>query len=146
MNFDEAVYPRTLLVGRKKCCLFFTVVFGIFMPFWGAQNKKAHPVRRHRHLTQVPSWVPLRCVTVFSGLAFGNCGYNFDSTREIGKFCEIWSVLCHVGFCVKYLTESSGLRKGLGLMTCGLNDEEMDWSLFSALIWSSVVDWAQSSN
>ena len=30
----------------------------------------------------------------FSGLAFLNSGHNLDSPREIGIFCELWSLLC----------------------------------------------------
>ena len=33
-----------------------------------------------------------------SGLAFRNCEYNFDLTRQTGVFYEIWRVVCCVGF------------------------------------------------
>ena len=37
-------------------------------------------------------------------------------------------------------------KKTSGIMTCGMNNLEIDRSLFSALMKSFVGDWAQSSN
>ena len=69
-----------------------------------------------------------------SGLAFLNCDYNFDFTRNIGVFYEIWSVLnWELWFEKKKKIETSVL------MTCILNNLKLkiDWNFFSAPILSS---------
>ena len=44
-----------------------------------------------------------------------------------------YEVRC-VLFCVKFLTELWFEKKTCGIMTCGLNNQETDRNLFSALI------------
>ena len=60
------------------------------------QNKTDHPARRYRQFMQVPVLRALRiqigsktCIIDFSGLAFQDCGCNFDFPREVGVFCEV---------------------------------------------------------
>ena len=76
----------------------------------GPQDKIGHVVRRIRQLTQVSilnfgrnvNRLQNMCSCV-STLAFWYCEYNIS--REIGVFYEIWSVFCCVDFFVKYVTE-----------------------------------------
>ena len=51
-------------------------------------------------------------------------------------------VLFHI--CVK--TDFVDFNESCGLMTCTQNNMEMDWSLYSALMYSFVVDLAQTTN
>ena len=45
-----------------------------------------------------------------SRLAFGNCEYNFDFAKERWVY-SMKSEVCCVGFFVKYLRESRGLKE-----------------------------------
>ena len=69
-------------------------------------------------------------VLFFSGFAFRNCGQNLTGgLRE-----------------KKTTTKKTKKKKTCGIMSCGMNNLEVDWSLCSALMYSFVVDWAQSTS
>ena len=78
-----------------------------------------------------------------SRLAFRNCGSGFYFPGETDVFYLIWGVLCCIGSFVKYFHRDLLFHS---LVTYGLSNCEIDWSLFSALIQSFVVDCAQSTN
>ena len=67
----------------------------------------------------------------FSEFVFQNCGSNLDFPREIGKCVMLGWFLCKI-FERKLWFEKE--KETCGLMTCALNNKEIDRSLLLALI------------
>ena len=100
----------------------------------GLHNKIGHTARCYRQLMQVPVWTirrPQNVCYFVSWLALPKCEYNFDFLRKIGVFYEIWSVLqwWHCDIFYREVVAKNKSRKTCSLMTCRLNNQEIEWRL-----------------
>ena len=99
----------------------------------GPNDKTGHPAHRYDAGSGVSSPQDInrlenKCYFI-SGFAFRNCGYIFDSPRQIGVFYEVFSVLSCTGSLWNIFTEllfKHRKEKTCGLMTCRLNNWEID--------------------
>ena len=84
----------------------------------------------------------------FSGLAFRNCGCNYDYQRELLMCYVKYEVCCVVLLFLWNIWQTVVIwwKATCVLTTSGLNSLQIDWSLFSVLIKYFVVEWAQITN
>ena len=108
------------------------------------------------HLMRTQSWkvLPLkpgvgRYIVMYATLTARDffLANFYPSYPFICIFSKTSPKLLDAGSCVDCPQNINGLKKKVtcGVMTCEMSNLEIEWSLCSALIWSFVDDWAQST-